>query len=66
MTNEPEPTNDAPGKTAADAPRDDELAELIKAADEDEGAGASEMSDRLRDRTAETAAEPESAGDLED
>ncbi|GLK17921.1 hypothetical protein [Herbiconiux flava] len=56
-------TNDA---STADAPRDDELAELIKAADEDEGAGASEMSDRLRDRTEQSAAEPEQAGDLED
>ncbi|MCS5716139.1 hypothetical protein NVV95_16455 [Herbiconiux sp. CPCC 205716] len=50
----------------ADAPRDEELAALIKAADEDEGAGASEMSDRLRDRTEQSAAEPEQAGDLED
>lgn len=56
-------TNDV---SSADAPRDDELAELIKAADEDEGAGASEMSDRLRDRTEQSAAEPEQAGDLED
>ena len=50
-----------------ETPRDEDLAELIREVDEDPDAeGASEMSDRLRDRTPETAAEPEDQGDLED
>ncbi|WP_066038851.1 hypothetical protein [Herbiconiux solani] len=62
-------TSDAgtPSDDSAAAPRDDDLAELIREVDEDPDAeGASEMSDRLRDRTPQTAAEPEDAGDLED
>jgi hypothetical protein len=52
---------------AASAPRDEELAELIKEVDEDEDAqGASDMSDRLRDRTEQSASVPESPADLED
>jgi hypothetical protein len=52
---------------SGDAPRDEKLAELIKQVDEDPGAeGASEMSDRLRDQTEQSSAEPEHPGDLED
>jgi hypothetical protein len=59
-------TNNEPGP-AADAPRDEELAELIKEADEDEeGQGASGMSDRLRDRTEQSESLPESPADVVD
>jgi hypothetical protein len=52
---------------AADAPRDEELAELIKEVDEDEdGEGASGMSDRLRDRTEQSESLPESPADVVD
>lgn len=61
-------STDAPSDadSEASAPRDEELAALIKEVDEDDGQGASGMSDRLRDRTEQSAAEPEAPGDLED
>ncbi|MCS5721049.1 hypothetical protein N1028_02200 [Herbiconiux sp. CPCC 203407] len=60
-TSSPEPD------PAVTAPRDEELAELIKEADEDEdGQGASGMSDRLRDRTEQSESVPESPADLVD
>jgi hypothetical protein len=59
-------SNNEPGP-AGEAPRDEELAELIKEADEDEeGQGASGMSDRLRDRTEQSESLPESPADLVD
>ncbi|WP_374947337.1 hypothetical protein [Agreia sp.] len=59
---------DTPAPDASDeTPRDEKLAELIEEVDEDPGTdGASDMSDRLRDKTEQSAAVEEQPGDLED
>lgn len=52
---------------AGDASQKDKLAGLIEQVDNDHGGeGAAAMADHLRDRVAETGAEPEEPGDLED
>ena len=60
------PRPETPGGTAGPS-KDGDLADLIKQVDEDPDAdGASAMSDRLRDATPETSAEPESPADVVD
>ena len=49
------------------SPSDSDLGKLIAQVDEQHGEdGAAAMADELRDKTAETASEPEAPGDLED
>lgn len=52
---------------STDASRQDKLAGLIEQVDNDHGGeGAGAMADHLRDRVAETRAEPEEPGDVVD
>jgi hypothetical protein len=61
-------TQDGPIMDGADdASQRDELAGLIEQVENDHGdEGAGSMADHLRNRTAETQAEPEEPGDAED
>ncbi|GAA1000455.1 hypothetical protein [Subtercola frigoramans] len=59
--------NESQADHTTDGKSGGELAELIATVDEEHGdKGATAMSDRLRNKTPETQAEPENPGDVED